>query len=468
MRKEYKEYDFDRMVQSIIHFASLAYDGTRKEAFGMFRYAPRFREAIETILMTGEPGVLLLKMIDKYLIEVLTAHERGKKIALCTFNFSPGVLKPLDVVPVCLEPVTTLGVMMWLRGLGEYLNYCCEIGFTETSCSAQRGALGAYLAGLGVKPDFVLCNSIGVCDTNATAFSFAAEYLGLPFYQLNAPPTLADDRAREYHRQDFRGLISFVEEQTGRKLDVECLREVIVETDRQDEIMCEIEDLMRLVPSPVPGIFNVFMYSAKYIYGGSKEATDVMSSMLKVARRNAAQARAGTTSGSEDARAFAVYVDHYSAQLRPWAWFDSKNISHLGCMMNGFWPVHAPYAEGELMDGTYRMDPSNEDTMIDSLADQMSRMPMVKQIRGPYDDPHQWLSDTMASIKTYKPDFCMYTGTIGCRNTWGAIKILARDTENLGIPTLILFGDAFDHRITSWESMRDRIDEFITVRGILK
>ena len=215
MRKEYKEYDFDRMVQSIIHFASLAYDGTRKEAFGMFRYAPHFKDAIETILITGEPGVLLLKMIDKYLIEVLTAHEQGKKIALCTFNFSPGVLKPLDVVPICLEPVTTLGVMMWLRGLGEYLNYCCEVGFTETSCSAQRGALGAYLAGLGVKPDFVLCNSIGVCDTNATAFSFAAEYLDLPFYQLNAPPTLVDERARKYHREDFRGLIAFVEEQTG-------------------------------------------------------------------------------------------------------------------------------------------------------------------------------------------------------------------------------------------------------------
>ena len=468
MRKEYREYNFDRMVQSLIHFGSLAKDGTEKECYGMFRYAPHFKDVFETILGTNEPGVLLMKMVDKYLCEVLTAHEQGKKIALCTFNFSPGVLKPLGVVPIVVEPITTLGVMMWLRGMGEYLNYCCELGFTETSCSAQRGAMGAYLAGLGVKPDFVLCNSIGVCDTNATAFNFAAEYLNLPFYQLNAPPTLVDERSRDYSRQDFRGLIAFVEEQTGKKLDFDLMREVINETIKQDEIINDIQDLMQLKPSPVPGSFNVFMYSVKYLYGGSREGTEVLESMLKVAKGNAAEGRAGTASGKEDARAFAMYVDHYSAQLRPWAWLDSKNISHMGCMMNSFWPENAPYAQGDLKEGTYSMSTKSMDSMIDSLCDQMSRMPMVKQIRGPMDDPHQWLSDTMASIHTYKPDFCMYTGTIGCRNTWGAIKILARDTEKLGLPTLILFGDAFDHRITSWESMRDRIEEFISIRGILK
>ncbi|MDT8273316.1 MAG: 2-hydroxyacyl-CoA dehydratase family protein, partial [Desulfomonilia bacterium] len=98
----------------------------------------------------------------------------------------------------------------------------------------------------------------------------------------NAISEIMDEGARTYHRQDFRGLISFVEEQTGKNLDCDLLREVIVETDKQDEIMCEIEDFMRLTPSPVPGIFNLFMYSAKYIYGGSREATEIMESMLKV------------------------------------------------------------------------------------------------------------------------------------------------------------------------------------------
>jgi len=162
-----------------------------------------------------------------------------------------------------------------------------------------------------------------------------------------------------------------------------------------------------------------------------------------------------------------TYIDHYAAQLRPWTWFDSKNISYLGGTLEHFWYVHAPYAKG-LEEGAYVMNPATVDTMIDSLADQMSRMPMVKQLRGPYDSPHQWLSDTRAILKTFQPDFYLYTSTIGCRNTWSAIKMLSRDIENMGIPSFIMFSDSFDNRIASWGSMRDRLEEFLHVRGILK
>jgi hypothetical protein len=46
--------------------------------------------------------------------------------------------------------------------------------------------------------------------------------------------------------------------------------------------------------------------------------------------------------------------------------------------------------------------------------------------------------------------------------------MLSRDVEKAGIPNVVLFGDSFDDRIVSWESMHDRLEEFIQVRGILK
>jgi hypothetical protein len=467
MRKEYREYNYDAMIASCVHFGSLAKDGTEKECSGMLRYAPHFKETFEAILGAGEPGVLLLKLLDKYIIELMTAHERGMKIAMGTFTFPPGVLKPFGVIPMNLEPMTTFGAVMWERGINEYLNYCCELGFPETTCTGQRGSLGAYLAGLGIKPDFILCNCVGACDSNATAFNYAAEYMGLPFYQLNSPPSLVDERTRRYQRQDFRGLIAFIEEQTGKKMDVDMLKDVIIETDKQDKIMAELMELARLKPSPVPGIFHFMAYSIRFVYGGSKEATEFTELMLRIAKKNLAQGRAGTTSGREDARVMSTYIDHYAAHLRPWTWYDSKNISYLGGTLEHFWYVHAPYAKG-LEEGAYVMDPTNLDTMIDSLADQMSRMPMVKQLRGPYDSPHQWLSDTRAILMTFKPDFFLYTSTIGCRNTWSAIKMLSRDIEKMGIPSLVLFSDSFDNRIASWGSMKDRLEEFLQVRGILK
>ena len=76
-----------------------------------------------------------------------------------------------------------------------------------------------------------------------------------------------------------------------------------------------------------------------------------------------------------------------------------------------------------------------------------SRMPMIKSIRGPYDAPNMWLEDTLRLAKMYGADFIVYNGTPGCRNTWGMVKLFARDTEKAGFPTYIMYADAFDDRV---------------------
>jgi hypothetical protein len=57
---------------------------------------------------------------------------------------------------------------------------------------------------------------------------------------------------------------------------------------------------------------------------------------------------------------------------------------------------------------------------------------------------------------------------MGCRNTWGMVKLLARDMEKQGYPFLILYGDAFDDRVASWEAIQDKMDEFMKLRRILR
>jgi hypothetical protein len=108
------------------------------------------------------------------------------------------------------------------------------------------------------------------------------------------------------------------------------------------------------------------------------------------------------------------------------------------------------------------------DAMIDSLCGQMSRMPMIKQIRGPYDAPGMWLDDLMGAARILQPDFVAYIGSMGCRNSWGMNKLLARDLERHGIPTIILFADAFDDRVASWDAITDKMSEFMKLRRIIQ
>ncbi len=466
MKRETREYNFDWNMWTILENASKTADGFRKEYESLLPYIPHYRTVLDAFVKQGEPGILFLKLIAKYTNDCVRAHIEGRKTAGVTFCLATPILYAFNVQPVALEPWSVMGTVVLKRGTAEFLDYCCELGFTETSCSSQRGSLGAYLSGLTTGLDFVVYDSPGICDTNANSFSFAASYLDIPFYQLNYPYTLTDERATEYHRADFRGLIAFLEEQTGNKLDMTKLRDVIKESKRQDELACELLDLQRLKPCPMPPIYDLMLYGGRFMMNGTKEYTQLMEAMVANVRQKAQAGHAGTTSGREKARGLFCYIDHYTTDARLWNFLDQRDISHMGSILFNFWQKDNPHAIGKEAEG-YRLDDGSLDAIIDSLADQMSRMPMVKQIRGPYDAPGMWLDDTLGAVNIMKPDFIVYMGTMGCRNTWGMVKPFVRDLEKHGIPTLYLYADGFDDRVQSWETVADKLDEFLNIRRIL-
>jgi hypothetical protein len=268
MRQATREYHFDWMLWSAFDTASRMSRGTEKEFRFALNYTPYFRGVAEAMLQAGESGRRFSELGAKYFGNIVHARERGWKTAMTTFCFSPAIFYALDIVPVCMEVLSAMMCLAYKRGTGEFLDYCNEVGFTETSCSSQRGALGGFLAGLGAEIDMVVTDTPGVCDTNANAFSFAAAYLKKPFFQLDFPPVLVEERSDEYHREDYKALVRFLEEQTGKKLDVDRLRHVLKEVEAQDAMMAELEDLMRLVPNPLPVSFGLFTYAGRFLFGG--------------------------------------------------------------------------------------------------------------------------------------------------------------------------------------------------------
>lgn len=466
MKRETREYNYDWMLWSIFNAGCKAADGTAKEFEGLKKVIPNFKTVLDTFLRHGEPGILFFRMIKEYMDEVMTAHEKGKKICLGTFVTAKELFFAFDkVVPVWAETMTVFGTLAFKKGTAEYMDYCCEVGFTETSCSAQRGSIGAYLAGLAEKADFVVCTAAGICDTNANAVQFTSSYLDLPFFQCNFPARLTGKRIDDYHRKDYRAMIEFIEQQAGEKLREERLREVLEETKRQDELTIELYELASLVPCPMPPIFDLFAYGGRLVMAGRTSYTAVLESMLKTVRANAAAGRAGTSSGKERSRLLMCYIDHYTTDARFWEWMDAHDISLIPTLIFTFFNQGIPYARGREAE-CYQIDTSTMDTMIDSLCDMNSREPMTKQLRGPYDAPGMWLDDLTCMTKLMKPDFTVYIGSMGCRNSWGINKLIQRDAERMGLPTMLLFADAFDDRVASWESCVEKISEFMQVRGI--
>jgi len=466
MRPELMQYNFDWMMAKTLDAAARFPMGTSKETRLALSYMPYFQSIADTFYTAGDPGMQLLNLLSTYYKNILNAHKNGQKIAATTFCQSPAIFYALDVVPVTFEVLTALGGLVWKRGLFDYMDYCCEIGMTETSCSSQRGAMGAYLAGLGEEIDLIVCDTPGVCDTNANAFSFAAAYLDKPFFQLNYPSSLGDPRSEQYHLDDYKALISFLEEHTGKKMNYDRLATILTAVEEQDDLIAELEDMFMLEPVPMPPIFNLAMYTGRFTFCGHPAFTRLLKSMLEWARELAGQGRSGLKSGRENLRVYMCYIDHYTVDMNFWNYLDERGIANVGSILTRNFRDFNTYTR-EFEGVGYSLDVSSRDAMLNSIAQLNARLPMVRSIRGPYDQPNMWLEETLAIAKLCRAQCIIYNGTPGCRNTWGMVKPFAREIENQGYPVHIMYGDAFDDRVESWEATRERLDEFFQVRGLL-
>ena len=466
MRPEIREYNYDWLMAGTLTAAGALANGTKKETDLIWRYIPYFKGVAQAFINAGPPGIRFLELGAQYYRNILNAHREGKKIAATTFCNTPAILYAMDIVPATFEVMTAIGALVWKRGMFDYMDYCCETGMPETSCSSQRGAMGAFLAGLCEEIDFIVCDTPGVCDTNANAFAFASAYMDKPFYQLNYPSVIGDERSQKYHLDDYKAMIRFIEEQSGKKLDYDRLGAVLAEIDKQDALTADMEDMLMLRPTPVPPIFTIIIYAGRFCFSGHPEYTKLLEIMVDTTRKRAAAGVPGLSAGQEKLRVVMCYIDHYTVDMNFYHYFEERGIAHTGSILTRNFRDGNKYV-ADLPGVSYSIDISSPDAMLDSIAQMNARLPMVRSIRGPYDKHGMWLEETLACAKLYQADCIIYNGTPGCRNTWGMLKPYARDLEKHGYPVHIVNDDAFDDRVESWEATRERLDEFFHVRGLM-
>jgi hypothetical protein len=466
MKRKTQEYSCDWMLWSIFGAAAKLGNGTQKELGGLLKVIPSFYPLLNCASKFGHVGDLLFKMGAEYLDDVITAREKGKKIVLGTFLCAKEIFFGYDnLVPVWSEPITALSNIALRQGSAEYYDYCCELGMTETSCAAQRGHVGAILAGLCEKPDLCVVGSAGPCDTNANAIQFYSEYTDVPLVLLDTPAKLVDDKVNDFHFKDVKTLVANIEEILGERINEDRLRGVLQEKHKQDVLINELLDLTLLRPSPVPAIYHLFAYFGAIIMPGRKITTELYAAMVEDCKQRVKEGKAGTYSGKERTRLMMFYIEHYSIDVQFWDWAMENDISLIPCIVYYWWQQGVNFGR-DVPEESYGVDTSSLDACLNTYAGINSRRAMNKQMRGPYDAPTQWLDDCRAVAKLYKPDLLVYAGTMGCRNSWGVNKLLQRDMEKLGFPTLLIFADVFDPRVASWDAFKNQIAEFIAVRNI--
>jgi benzoyl-CoA reductase subunit B len=201
------------------------------------------------------------------------AKEEGKKLAYsficCSYD---EIIRAMDIVPVWTENYA--GICGAKRDAQRFLERAESLGFSRSLCTYALCGLGfdQWREELGemppdapwggqARPTMMLSSGQILCDPRNKWYQAAQQFMpDVPIYDVGLPWPLYEDDIELSEVQDYyiayivselRGLVKFLEEQTGKKMDYDRLRELVDLGEKTWNLIWETYELRRAVPTPM-------------------------------------------------------------------------------------------------------------------------------------------------------------------------------------------------------------------------
>jgi len=435
-------------VENLVRLAmDLPYGMSDEEMEGLINFMPtdtaRFAEAIFTARFR-DVGLRFVKIIGEWMAETRRAKEDGRKVVLVPFNFPPEVIHIFEkAVPLTSEVMSTIGVVV-LEGQGErYWDYAMGLGIPDYLCSSSTIELGSILSGSDFEPDIIVQSAPGACDANAKIHEFVSLYMDIPQVFLEKP-TDVTSRGRELYRRYFLAFIRRLEELIGEELDEEHMRQVLDRANRATDLYYELYDLRKFSPCPVPNIFNIFTYGARFTSWGLQEGIDMMRSMTETSKQRLEKGE--YPAPREVARCLWLYTGYYF-DLLFFNWMEERGITYLNDILSLIQPQY--------------YDTSSKESMLNGLAEACFEYPMTRQM-GADSMSVAWIDEMAGFIKDLDANCAVYCGHHACKQTWSVINhVRSEIMKRTGAPVLCLQGDCWIRRMTPASVLKEEIRSFV-------
>jgi benzoyl-CoA reductase/2-hydroxyglutaryl-CoA dehydratase subunit BcrC/BadD/HgdB len=251
-------------------------------------------------------------MVKASIKECLQAKEQGKKVAYTFINCAyDEIIRAMDIVPMWTENYA--GICGAKRDAQRFLERAEAEDLSRSLCTYALCGLGfdVWREELGemppdspwggqVRPDMMLGSGQMICDPRNKWYQAAQQYMpDVPMYDLGLPfPFYEDDYDYEevqgyyvkYIVEQLRGLVEFLEYNTGTKMDWGRLSELVDLTDRTWNMVIDAYELRKAVPCPMDTgdamntmVPLTFMMGTQQGYDFFKDLYDELS--LKIANK---------------------------------------------------------------------------------------------------------------------------------------------------------------------------------------
>ncbi len=397
-------------------------------------------------------------MFRNWFSELSDVAERGERSAYVFVMGSLNeVLKSFDM-PVTFPEINSLQTAI-RRVAHEYLEEAEDIGYSPDICGYVKADVALQLRGgqhpMGTIPKPSMAVFTNACNTYIKWAEIWERMYGIPIFTLDVPGTRQAgvvtlpgekrfENDRRYVESQIRELITLCEEVTGKKFDIDKLRETMRHTN---EVSISWERLLELNKSK-PSIFNALTDGTVYLgvangFRGTPEGTKYFQDLVQEMEYKAANGIGTLT--DEQYRLIFVGVPCYPIFRR----FNEIFTEAGGTFVNS---TYLWFASGGTNRG-YQYDLSDP---IASLAEGL-----LFSVRDAMDSMFHQYAMVREMAQDYAIDGVVFHPIKSCRTVSTGLADSRRALmEETGIPSLFIESDMMDRRVVSEAQLKNRIDAF--------
>jgi len=384
--------------------------------------------------------------IQKSYQEAHRAKAEKRPVAWVASTFPVETLQAMDIVPIW--PENYASVCAARRISVELCERAEREGFSRDLCSYSRCVLGSVFGyekelpeGGLPKPDFLVATTCA-CDTHLKWFQVASRACKAPLFLLDVPYNISggdsahlDREHIEFYASQLEELFAFLETQTGKKFDMDKLRETLAVSDWTSRLWTEIQDYRKAVPCPMDArdAFSAIFFML--CIPGSQLAVDFYTQLRDEVRE---RARSGI-GVVEDERVRLVW-DNLPL------WYDLKIFEYLNSL--------SAVVVAEVFSHTWTgsLDPAKP---LESLARKYLPNMANSSIR-------RRIDIVVDLVKGFHANGVVLPLNWGCR-MMSIGESIVRDVvyKKLGVQSLIIDVDSSDWRVAGEAQVRERLATFL-------
>lgn len=396
----------------------------------------------------GQLTATLIEAILETAQHIIVAAEEGKPFIATSYGNAPELLVALDLpwYPFLLVPYLPTQAPFILQEIDEAVRF----GLGTDTCTLIRLGISNVRAGRLPLPTAFI-GLLSPCDGASMLHQAIAHddyWRNVPTFCTD-PPYWENDLSIDFHANELRLVVSFLEERTGRKLNLDRLREVAEESNKQYKLWAEYNRMRRTVPCPPTATKGAQAWNvAQNFMVGDPRGTQWFKKLVKITK--------------QQVREHKGYVPNERIRL---LWFDVPPLwsSELTDWLKAEWGAcivmdMMGYAPPTLI------DTSSEESMFRDLAKRnLCELPMVRQVHGTVDI---LVNDIVQVVRDYKIDCVIWPAHMGHKDGSASIGIMRQVCRDIGVPFLALGVDLFDKRYTSINRLKDRFSDFFPTMGL--